>query len=194
MFFKKPLSEIKARGVADSALWFLYMKEIQQDASVVREGDIATAMRFMDTKTKIDSWVNQYGIDLGSAMTEEMRKEIINYLSEVRNIKDRLAMTDINSMTTKGLRLGFEAGKVPVSSTAQDEARNWANPKIKAAPVLGMAAGTPIWGKRIKEMVSSGDLKNGQFVKDTDGTPYLIEFYSGPTGKIGVRTRYWAVK
>jgi hypothetical protein len=194
IFFKKPLSEIKAKGVADSALWFNYMKEIQQDASVVREGDIATAMRFMSTKKKIDSWLSQYGTDLGSAMTEEMRKEIVNYLSEVRSIKERLAMADVNSMTTKGMRLGFDPKKVPVSSTAQDEARNWANPKIKVADTLGMAAGTPIWAKRVKDMVSQGQLKNGQFVKDTDGDPYLIEFYTGPSGKIGVRTRYWAVK
>jgi hypothetical protein len=127
-------------------------------------------------------------------MTEEMRKEIVNYLSEVRSIKERLAMADVNSMTTKGMRLGFDPKKVPVSSTAQDEARNWANPKIKVADTLGMAAGTPIWAKRVKDMVSQGQLKNGQFVKDTDGDPYLIEFYTGPSGKIGVRTRYWAVK
>lgn len=198
MFLNKPLGQIKERAVADAALWFDYMKLIQQDQSVVREGDVATAMRFMNTKQRIESLVNQYSpLQLGSAMTDGLRKEIIGYLGEMRKIQEKKAMLDINTMIIKGMQqpINISADRTIMPSTARREANAWASSAgISRAPVLGMAAGTPIWKKRIPEMYASGEVKNGQFVKDTDGTPYLIDVTKKPNGKLSVKAIYWAVK
>lgn len=196
MFFNRSTNEIKSRGVADAALWFDYMKKIQQDQSVVREGDVATAMRFMSTKQRIDSLLSQYGPNLGSQMTDGLRKEIIDFLGEIRKIKEKQAMMDMNNMVRKGMTPGISIPpeRTLLPSTAKSEAIKWASSRLASAPVLGMAAGTPIWKKRIPEMAQAGELKNGQFVRDTDGDPYLIDFFKRPDGKIGVRAIYWAVK
>ncbi len=153
-------------------------------------------MRFMSTKQRIDSLLSQYGVNLGSAMTDTLRKEIIDYLSEIRNIKEKQAMMDINGMVVKGMKapLNIKSEQTLMPSTARDAAKSWASSRMTGAPTLGMAAGTPIWKKRIPEMVASGELKNGQFVKDTDGDPYLIHMYKKPNGKFGIQAIYWAVK
>lgn len=191
-FFNQDLSKIKSSAI-DPALWFEYMKSIQQDNSVIREGDVATAMRFMATKTRIDSWLTQYGPQLGSAMTEEMRRDMIDYLKQIRGIKERLFMMDVNGIVRKGNNLGFKRPQAP--QTAIDEAKSWSIKNgVTNAPLLGMAAGTTIWNQRVSQMIDKGELKNGQFVKDTDGRTFLVKFTARPDGKIGKSLVEWVIK
>jgi hypothetical protein len=193
LFSSSTSAELKRTGISDPDLWFNYMKEIQGDNSVVREGDISTAMRFMELKTRIGGYLSM--IQGGSQMTDKMRSEMQSYLREVRSIKEKNMMRDINNNVLTGMEKGYTGKNILVSGSARREAYKWAAPRmVSATPVTGIQPGSPMWEKAIKDGFVSGKVKNGSFVRDLDGDYHLIEAKSDDNGGFDVTSTSWVIK
>ena len=164
-------------GVLDPMIWQSYLKEIQQDQSVIRPGESEMALMFMPVSQKWASALNRYG-KLDSIMTAELRKDIINLFAESKRIKQFLVAERFNSQLAEARRQGREAiFYQSVDDGAVQAARDFSREKIKKA-----ISPTP---KEFASLRESGKIKNGDFIL-VGGKPMLFrdQQYDPNTGAI----------
>ena len=88
---------------SNGAAFFQYLRLVQGDNSVIREGDYNIAMQFLPLKTRVDSFLNTYAKG-ESRMTPEMRKEITAFISKYNQLKESQIVNVANSLYNEAMQ------------------------------------------------------------------------------------------
>jgi hypothetical protein len=152
--------------VENAALYFKYMKEVQGDDSVIREGDQRTIESYFNIGTKL----GQIGavLDNKGRMSEELKTDMLKFLRASADFKKRqLAMTT-NSYVNEAAKTNSQMAEwamTDMDAGIKSSAREFARQRLESAQKLTK--------QQIADGVAGGTIDNGTMYYDSVGNPFV---------------------
>jgi hypothetical protein len=152
--------------VENAALYFKYMKEVQGDDSVIREGDQRTIESYFNIGTKL----GQIGavLDNKGRMSEELKTDMLKFLRSSADFKKRqLAMTT-NSYVNEAAKTNSQMAEwamTDMDAGIKSSAREFARQRLASAQKLTK--------QQIADGVAGGTIDNGTMYYDSVGNPFV---------------------
>lgn len=164
----------------NAALYFKGMKEVQQDESVIREGDQKTIESYFSIGTKlgqIESVINNKG-----KMSDDLKSDILKFLRSSSEFKQNQLATATNNFVNEAARENPKKAEWAMSDmdpTMKANAREFARKKLANAQKLSR--------QQIADGVVNGTIQNGTMYYDYTGNPFIhqgITYQQTPQGKL----------
>jgi hypothetical protein len=152
--------------VENAALYFKYMKEVQGDDSVIREGDQRTIESYFNIGTKL----GQIGavLDNKGRMSEELKADMLKFLRASTEFKKRqLAMTT-NAYVNEAAKTNPQMAEwalADMDAGIKASAREFSRQKMASAQKLTK--------QQIADGVAAGKIDNGTMYYDSVGNPFV---------------------
>jgi hypothetical protein len=164
--------------VENAALYFKYMKEVQGDDSVIREGDQRTIESYFNIGTKL----GQIGavLDNKGRMSDALKSDMLKFLRASADFKKRqLAMTT-NSYINEAAKTNpqmVEWALTDMDAPMKSNAREFARQRLAGAQKMTK--------QQIADGVLAGKIDNGSMYYDSVGNPFVHQgiVYKNVDGK-----------
>lgn len=152
----------------NAAVYFAYMKEAQQDPSVIREGDQRTIESFMNFGTKIANI--QAVFDNKGKMSPTMKADILKFMGEVKRLREARLAKEVNNFANQAFDRGQDAYKTftdGMSPYVKGDVMEYANREL--------AGKKPITRQQLAEAIKLGLIGNGSMymLADSPGQVFI---------------------
>jgi hypothetical protein len=163
---QKWLSTLGNNSVENAAAYFDYMKEVQGDSSVIREGDQRTIESYFNFGTKLGQIKAVF--DNKGRMSDEMKSDIKKFLSSVADFQDRKLAVSMNQFATEAYAGGEKSYRVFVSGMTPE-----AKSSINSYVSRQLSGKQPMSKQDIADGVASGAVGNGTMYRDAAGNIFI---------------------